>query len=469
MTNHYDLIIIGAGSGGLTAARFAARLGARVALVEKERVGGDCTWTGCVPSKALLKTAKVAHQARTAAQYGISTGPPRTDLRQVRAYIHQTIAEVYQQETPAVLTAEGIEMVFGTARFGDAHTVRVGQRTLTAKKFIIATGAHPFIPPIPGLADVPYLTYLHIFDNATLPDRFLIIGAGPTGVEIAQAYQRLGSQVTLIDVGLLPREEPEVAETLGQVFRREDIRFVEGLVTAAKQVGNEIILTVGDEDIRGDQLLVAVGRAPSVSSLDLEKAGVDYSPKGIPVNPYLQTNVKPIYAAGDVVEGNYQFTHVAGWQAFQAAYNALLPLKKKGFSEVVPRTTFTDPEVAHVGLTEAEAHEKFNGQVRVTQWNLDQVDRAVTENDCDGFIKVVHRKNGQILGATIVAERAGETITEFALALQRGLKLIDLANVIHAYPTYSIANMQLAGEAAVDGILNSWQGPLLRLISRLTR
>lgn len=469
MTNHYDLIIIGAGSGGLTAARFAAQLGAKVALIEKERVGGDCTWTGCVPSKALLKAAKVAHQTRTAAQYGILTHPPQTDLNQVRAYIHQTIAEVYQHETPKMLTAEGIEVVAGTARFVDAHTVRVGQRTLTAKKFIIATGAHPVIPPIPGLADVPYLTYLQIFDNVALPDRFLIIGAGPIGAEIAQAYQRLGSQVTLIDVGLLPREEPEVAEALGKVFQGEGIRFVEGLVTEVKQVGNEITLIVDREKIRGDQLLVAVGRAPNVSSLDLMKAGVDHSPKGIPVDQYLHTSVKHIYAAGDVVEGNHQFTHVAGWQAFQAAYNALLPLKKKGFSEIVPWSTFTDPEVAHVGLTEADAREKFNGQVRVTQWRLDRVDRAVTENDCDGFIKVVHRKNGKILGATIVAERAGETITEFALALQRGLKLIDLANVIHAYPTYSIANMQLAGEATIDGILNSWQGPLLRLVSRLTR
>jgi len=196
---------------------------------------------------------------------------------------------------------------------------------------------------------------------------------------------------------------------------------------------------------------------------------VNHSPKGLPVDEYLRTNVKHIYAAGDVIEGNHQFTHVAGWQAFQAAYNALLPLKKKGFSEIVPRTTFTDPEVAHVGLTEAKARQKFNDDVRVTQWNLARVDRAVTENDCDGFIKVVHRKNGTILGATIVAERAGETITEFALALQHGLKLIDLANVIHAYPTYSIATMQLAAEATINGILDGPLGTALRLVSRLTR
>ncbi len=464
----YDLIVIGAGSGGLTAAHFAEQIGAKVALIEKDRIGGDCTWTGCVPSKALLKAAKIAHETRTAAQYGICAGPPQVDMARVRDYIRQAIDGVYQYETPEYLTAEGITVVQGTAQFTDANTIQVGDRTLTTKKFLIATGAHPFIPPIPGLGQVNYQTYLQIFDNDHLPESFIIIGAGPIGSEIAQAYQRLGSQVTLIDVGLLPREEPEVAEVMERIFAEEGIQFVKGLVSQACQAEQEIILTVEDQEIRGDMLLVAVGRAANVTSLALEKAGVEYGKKGIPVDQYLRTNVSHIYAAGDCVAGNYQFTHVAGWQAVQAARNALIPLNDKGFQDVVPWTTFTDPEVAHVGLAEADARKQYGDIIVVSHWPIDRIDRAVAENDRAGFIKVVHKPNGQVLGATIVAERAGEMITEFAIAIKRKIKLLDLANIIHAYPTYSIGNMQLAGDAAVRGLLNSTYGKTIQRVAKLT-
>ncbi len=467
MTNTYDLIIIGAGSGGVTAAEFAVRLGIKVALVEKNNIGGDCTWTGCVPSKALLKVAKVAHTAQTACNYGICNGdtPPHVDMFKVRDYVHQAIANVYQHETPEKLAAEGIEVIQGAARFIDAHTLKVGERTLQAKKFIIATGAHPFIPPISGIKDVSYLTYLQIFDNVHLPKRLLVIGAGPIGSELAQAYQRLGSQVVLIDVGLLPREEPEVAQTMGKVFAREGLQFVQGLVSTAQQEDGEIILTVNGQECRGDMLLVAVGRAPVVEGLNLDKAGVAYSRQGIPVDKYLRTNVKHIYAVGDCVEGNYQFTHLAGWQGFQAVRNALLPLNDKGFRKVMAWTTFTDPEVAHTGLTEAEAREKSGDDVRVVFWSLNRVDRAVTDNDQEGFIKVVYKKNGKLLGATIVAERAGELITEFTLALERGLKLMDLAQTMHVYPTYSMGTMRLAAQASTDQVMGSFTGTVLRKLA----
>ena len=464
----YDLIVIGAGSGGLTAAEFAVRFGARVALIEKAKIGGDCTWTGCVPSKALLKAARMAHEMRAVQQYGLCGGqPPRVDMVGVRAYIQQAIEEVYRYETPEHLSREGIEVVLGTARFVDAHTVQVGERTLTAKKLLITTGAYPFIPPIPGLDQVAYLTNLQLFENDHLPERFIIIGAGPIGSEIAQAYQRLGSQVTLIDVGLLPREEPEVAEVMGQVFAAEGINFVEGLVSATRQEGTEIILTVSDQEIRGDMLLVAVGRAPNVHSLDLDKAGVSHSTKGIPVDNYLRTNVKHIYAAGDCVAGNYQFTHVAGWQAVQAVRNALIPLNEKGVTDIVPWTTFTEPEVAHVGLTESQAREQFGDKIVVSRKPLARVDRAISDNYRTGFIKVVHQKNGRILGATIIAERAGEMITEYALAMKHKLKLLDLANTLHAYPTYSIGTQQLAGDAALQGILESTYGRVVTRVARL--
>jgi pyruvate/2-oxoglutarate dehydrogenase complex dihydrolipoamide dehydrogenase (E3) component len=380
--------------------------------------------------------------------------------------VQQAIEAVYQYETPQQLAAKGMDVVMGAAHFLDPHVIQVGERTLVAKNFIIATGAQPFIPPIPGLSEVPYVTYRQIFDNEQLPRRLLVMGAGPVGVEIAQAYRRLGAQVTLIGSSLLPREEPEVAEVIGRVFAGEGIQFIKGRVTAARREEAEIILAVKEQEFRGDMLLLAAGRTPHVAGLALERAGVTYSLKGIPVDSKLRTNVKHIYAAGDCVQDNDQFTHLAGWQAFQAARNALLPGSSRGFSNVVPWTTFTDPEVAHAGLTEAQARDKFGEAVAVTRWNLDRVDRAVCENDRAGFIKVVHNKDGALLGATIVAERAGEAITEFVLALQRGLKLSDLAGAIHVYPTYATAVQQLAAKVATDNFLNSLLGRLAQVLIR---
>jgi len=464
MTDRYDLVIIGAGSGGLTAAGFAARLGAKVALVEKERIGGDCTWTGCVPSKALLKAAKVAHQVRTANDYGVCVEQPVVDMAKVRAYVRQAIEDIYRHETPDRLAEQGIEVVKGTARFLNAHTLQVGERTLSAKKFIIATGSRPFIPPVPGLSAVPYLTYEQIFENDHLPECLIVMGAGPIGVEIAQAYRRLGAQVALIDVGLLPREEPQVAQVMSRVFAREGLQFVEGLATAVRQEGAEIVVNVEEQEFRGEMLLVAVGRAPNVAGLNLEQAGVNYSPKGIPVDNKLRTNLRHIYAVGDCLLDNHQFTHLAAWQGFQAARNALLPGSSQGFSQIVPWTTFTEPEVAHVGLTEAQARAKYGDTVRVVLREIDRVDRAVCENDRDGFIKVVYKKDGRLLGATIVAERAGEAITEFALALRHGLKLADLAATIHVYPTYSSGVQQLAAQIVTDNFLDSWLGRVVQAL-----
>ncbi len=461
MSDSYDLVIVGSGSAGLTAARFAAQLGVRVALVEKNRVGGDCTWTGCVPSKALLKVAKVVHEVRSAAQYGIYTSRPTVDMRQVREYVRRAIAAIYQHEAPEQLAQQGIDVVFGAARFLDAHTIQAGERTLSARKSIIATGAHPHIPGIPGLGDTPFLTYMQIFDNDELPERLIVIGAGPIGAEMAQAYQRLGSQVTLVDAGLLPRDEPEVAEVVGRVFAREGIEFVQGLVTTVRESKDEIVVNVQDQGYRGDMLLMAVGRAPAVGGLELEKAGVGYSSKGIEVDDRLRTNVKHIFAAGDCL-GGYQFTHLAGWQGFMAARNALLPGSDSGFTEWVPWTTFTDPEVAHAGLTESQAREKYGAAVRVTTWDMDCTDRAVVDNDRDGFVKLIHKRNGKLLGATIVAARAGEAITEFVLALNQGLKVRDLAMAIHVYPTYSSAAMQVAADVAIGDLLTGVSGKLVR-------
>ena len=466
MTDAYDLIVIGAGSGGLTAARFAATLGARVALVEKHRIGGDCTWTGCVPSKALLKAAKVAHEVRSASHFGIHASLPAVDMGRVRAYIQEAIARVYAFETPEVLERESIEVVMGEARFVAPRTIRVGERILTGKNFLLTTGAHPVVPELPGLAETPYLTYETLFDNDHLPESMIVLGAGPIGLEMTQAYQRLGARVTVIGDELLPKDEPEARAVLRRVLEREGVRFVSGRASRVSFPAGIFAVQVGEQSVEGDALLIAVGRAPNVGELGLEKAGVTYGPHGIPVNEHLQTNVKHIYAAGDCV-GGYQFTHFAGWQAFQAARNALVLGSTRGFSEVVPWCTFTDPEVAHVGLTEAEAREKHGDAVKVLYRDAAQNDRAVCENDMDGFIKIVHLSDGHILGATIVAARAGEMITEFALAIQHRLKLSDLAATIHAYPTYSSAIQLLASEEAIRGVFAGIGGKLIKTLSGL--
>lgn len=464
----YDLVIIGAGSGGLTAAGFAARLGAKVALVEKNRIGGDCTWTGCIPSKALLKAAKVAHEVRTASRFGISSNVSAVEMTSVRAYVQQAIQQVYQFESPEELRKQGIEVIQGTGRFVDAKTVAVGEQLVRAKTFLLTTGARPRVPPIAGLNEVPFLTYEQIFENDHLPRSMIVVGGGPIGIEMTQAYQRLGAQVTVLADRLLPKDEPEAREVMQRVLEREGVRFVWGRAKCARKEGDEIIVATEGDEIRGDLLLVASGRRPTVAGLDLEKAGVNYSEKGIPVDNQLRTNVKHIYAAGDVT-GGYQFTHFAGWQAFQAVRNALLPGSASGLTDLVPWVTFTDPEVAHVGLTEEHARTKFGENVRVCRWEMSRTDRAICEDDRDGFIKVIAKKNGELLGATVVAGRAGEAITEFILAIKQNMKFSDLAGAIHPYPTYSTAVQQLAAERAIEGALAGASGKIIRGLSKVIR
>jgi pyruvate/2-oxoglutarate dehydrogenase complex dihydrolipoamide dehydrogenase (E3) component len=469
MAEHrYDLVIIGAGSGGLIAASFAAKLGARVALVEKSRIGGDCTWTGCVPSKALLKAAKVAHEVRTACHYGITSGPPKTDMAKVRDYVFAAIQQVYQLESPETLQQKGIEVLPGSARFINRRSIEVAGRVVHSKKFLITTGARAVLPSIAGLNEVPFVTYEKVFENDWLPEKLIIIGGGPIGSELAQAYRRLGSQVTIVADRLLPKEDQDVRELIGRVFEDEGIHLLKG---RAKSVHNDragIVVSTDGSEVRGDLLLVASGRKPTVEGLGLHEAGVTYSEKGIPVDEHLRTTVKNIYAAGDVV-GGQQFTHFAGWQAFQAVRNALLPASSSGFTDLVPRVTFTDPEVAQVGPTEEQARSKYGNNIKICYTKMSQVDRAVCENDQLGFIKVIARRNGTILGATIVAARAGETLSELIVAIKQNMKVSDLAGAIHAYPTYSTGVQQLAADMAIEELLSGTSGRIVRGLSKIVR
>jgi pyruvate/2-oxoglutarate dehydrogenase complex dihydrolipoamide dehydrogenase (E3) component len=469
MNKTYDLAVIGGGSAGLTAVSFAVQLGARVALIEKNRIGGDCTWSGCVPSKTLLKVAKVAHQMRTAESYGLKPVEPKVDLTSVMGHVRSVIDTIYQHESPKVLRAQGIEVFLDPARFLDAHTLAVGSEKITAHNILLATGAYPFIPPISGLNSVGYLTYESIWGLEVLPEHLLVLGGGPIGCEMAQAFRRLGAQVTLVEGEnrLLPREEMQVSQLLGEVFAGEGIEL--RLDAKAERVWDDekgIHIAAGGTELLGDALLVAIGRRPSVDGLDLEKADVIYSAKGIQVNEHLRTSQKHIYAAGDCI-GSYQFTHYAGWQAFMAVRNALLPGASRGVAENVPWATFTDPEIAHVGLTEPQARDKFGDTVMTCDWPMERVDRALTEGDASGFIKLVHKQDGTLLGVTIAAGRAGEMIHEWIVALEHGLKVGDLANVIHIYPTYSTASMQAAAEIRVTQWLSSRSGRVIRGLARL--
>jgi pyruvate/2-oxoglutarate dehydrogenase complex dihydrolipoamide dehydrogenase (E3) component len=387
------------------------------------------------------------------------------------AHVRSVIDDVYQYESPEVLKGDGIDVFIGESRFLDAHTLVVGDVELRAERILLATGGHPLVPPIPGLDDVDYLTYEQLWDLEQIPDRMIVLGGGPVGCEMAQAFGRLGAQVTVVEGGprLLPRDEPDASSVIADVFRRERIDlYLDSKAERVWQDTDGTHLVAGGHELICDALLIAVGRRPNVDGLDLERAGVDYDSGGVKVDEHLRTSQKHIYAAGDCT-GGFQFTHYAGWQAFNAVRNAMLPGAAKGVTDLVPWTTFTDPEVAHIGLHEQQARELHGDNVAVCDWPLSRVDRARTESDTTGFVKIVHKKDGSVLGATIVAARAGEMIHEWAIALAHGLKVGDIAEVIHVYPTYSMASMQAAVDVRVSRLLSGTSGRLIRSLAHLIR
>jgi len=396
---------------------------------------------------------------------------PSVDLKAVMAHVRSVVDDVAKEETPEVLRAEGIDVFQGAARFVNAHTLAVGDDTLVARHVLICTGAHPYIPSVSGLNSVPYLTYETVWNLQVLPRHLLVVGAGPIGCEMAQAFRRLGSNVTLLasrDL-LLPRDDPAASRVLGQVYADEGINVrYRSRAGRVWQDGQGIHVSTGSAEYVGDTLLLATGRRPNVEALDLEAAGVAYSKKGIQVDDRLRTSQRHIYAAGDCT-GGLQFTHYAGWQAFVAVRNALLPGTSRGLSEHVPWTTFTDPEVAHVGLTEAQAREQFGDEMQTCEWPMEKVDRARAEGDTAGYLKLVHKKDGTVLGATIVAGRAGEMISEWIVALERGLKVGDVGGAIHVYPTYSTVSTQAASAVLVQRWLGGTSGKIVRGVTHLIR
>lgn len=468
MPTRYDLAIIGAGSAGLTAARFAARLGRRVALIEANQIGGDCTWTGCVPSKALLHAARVAHTVRNGHGYGVSAGDPAIDFPAVMARVRDVIARIYAAESPDALRAEGIDVIEARAEFVDARTLSAGGNAVTARRFLVCTGASPFVPPIPGLSDAPYLTYENFWQLESLPPRLIVVGGGPIGCELAQACQRLGSRVTLVEAldRILPNDETEAAQLVADSLMRDGVDLRLGApVESATHSGGTFTVTSGGSEIRGDALLVAVGRRANVAALGLDAAGVTRSSAGITVDDYLRTSAKNIYAAGDCI-GGFQFTHYAGYQGAMAVRNMLLPGRSRARPQHPPWATFTDPEVAHAGYTEAQANDRFGSGVRVSTLPMPSIDRAVTDDALDGFIRVVHRDNGRVLGATVVGQHAAEVLQAWSIAGESGLKMGSLAQVMQAYPSLATGNQQLAWEAYLGGLTNGFAGRILKWLAR---
>ena len=470
MKKDYDLLIIGGGSAGLTAARFARQLDLSVALVEKDRLGGDCTWSGCVPSKTLLRAAKHTQTIRDAARFGISCSQPVVDFKSVMGRVGSVVQEIFESESPDTLEAEGIDVIQAPAHFIDRQTVTVDGKEISARRFLICTGARPATPPIEGLSDVDFLTYETVWDLEELPPRLAVIGGSPIGCELAQAFCRLGSSVTLVEGAgrIMLQDEPEAANVVAQRLAEDgvDLRIGAAVERVGKSPNGVRLLLGGGSQVETDAVLVAVGRRPQVDGLGLDEAKVAHDRGGIEVNKNLRTSQKNIFAAGDCT-GGYQFTHYAGYQGFMAVRNAFLPFNKRSVLERVPWATFTDPEVAHVGLSESQAKERHGGKVRAATWPMDQTDRWLTEGDSPGFLKVVYLANGKLLGVTVVASRAGEMVQEWALALDQGLKLSHMAESIHIYPTYALASQQLASKLRVDQLLSGAMGKFVRKYARM--
>jgi pyruvate/2-oxoglutarate dehydrogenase complex dihydrolipoamide dehydrogenase (E3) component len=465
----YDLVIIGAGAGGLIAARFAAQLGARVLLVERDRIGGDCTWTGCVPSKSLIRAARAAHEIRTGHRFGVDGGACTVNMAAVRDYVQRKVQEIYEPTSPDALAREGIDVALGPAAFESPRTVRIGERVVVGRNYLVCTGATPVIPDIPGLDETPHRTYHNIFELSALPASLVVIGGGPLGMELTQAFQRLGSQVTIVASRLLPHDDPDAESALRRVFEREGVRWLRGRAIQVRPERNGAAVSSDDgAEARGEAVLVAAGRRPNVEGLALDRAGVTHSARGIPVDDRLRTNVPHIFAAGDVL-GAEQFSHVAGWQAFEATRNALLPGSASGRPNPMAWVTFTDPEVAQVGLSETDARKRFGDAVAVTRWEIARVDRAKCDDDEDGFIKLVSDRRGVLVGATIVASRAGEMSGELSLAIAKGLSVGDVATAVHAYPTYTTALQQMASQAATARWTSSAAGRAVARLMGFTR
>jgi len=463
-----DLCVIGAGAGGLAVAAGAVQMGASVVLVERGEMGGDCLNVGCVPSKSLLAAAKLAHEARRGAELGVVYAPPQIDFAAVGQSVERVIARLAPNDSIERFEELGVTVLRAEAKFVAPNRVRAGEHEIAARRFVIATGSSPIVPPIPGLDDIRYFTNETIFTNRTLPQHLIIIGGSAVGIELAQAHRRLGAAVTVIDAGpLLPRDDPELVALLTARLAEEGIALHPSSLVAAIEPhgeGLEIRLENGAR-ISGSHLLAATGRRPNVGGLDLAAAGIDATARGITVDRRLRTTNRRVFAIGDAA-GGPQFTHVALYHAGIVIRNALFRLPARVDYRSLPRVTYTDPELAQAGMSEANARNAHGGGIRVLRWNFADNDRAQTERDPVGRVKIVTKANGRILGAAILGAGAGDQIAAWALAISQRLKIGAMANLIVPYPTRGEAGKRAAGSFFTPTLFAPRTRRLVRLLAR---
>ena len=446
-----DICVIGAGSAGLTVAAGAAQLGAGTVLIEAGAMGGDCLNYGCVPSKALLAAAKAAIQHRHAEGFGVDFAPPRIDLPRVQAHIKETIAAIAPHDSVERFEGLGVTVLRSHAKFIDERTIEAGDARIAARRFVLATGSSAFVPPITGIDQVPYLTNETVFDHVAEIRDLIVLGGGPIGVELAQAFARLGARVQLVEMArLLPRDDSQAVELVRASLLRDGVALHEGSTAAeAQHAGDRIRLAIrnakGDMQwLEGGHLIVAVGRKPRVEGMGLDQAGIAATAKGIQVDSGLRTTNRRVYAIGDCT-GGPAFTHVAGHQAGLVIRSALFRLPVRFDTRALPWVTYTDPELAQIGLTE-EAARKEHTDVVVTHQPVDDNDRARTERHEEGFLKIVSDRRGRVLGVTIVGPEAGELLAPWCLMMARHLKLSALAGLMLPYPTLSELGKRAAGQ-----------------------
>ena len=465
-----DLCIIGGGSGGLSVAAAASQMGANTVLIEKGKMGGDCLNYGCVPSKSLIAAGRAADGIRHAERFGIEARNPVADFARVRGHVRDVIDSIAPVDSVERFRALGVNVIHAAGRFVSPREVDADGTRIAARRFVIATGSSPMTPPIPGLDAVPYWTNETVFDNGDKPGHLVVIGGGPIGLELAQAFRNLGCGVSVVEMfDPLAREDPELASIVVSALRRSGIAIHDrSKVISAARDGEGIAIGIERDgrsrNVGGTHLIVAAGRKPNISELGLDEAGIRYSPRGIEVGAGLRTANRRVYAIGDVA-GGPQFTHVANYHAGIVIRNALFRLPAKVDYTSIPRAVYTDPELAHVGLDEEEARRRED--IRVLRWPVAENDRAHTERRHDGLVKAITTRRGRVLGASIVAERAGDLIQPWVLAISQGLKIGALAGMTVAYPTLSEMNKRAAGSYYTPALFSGRTRRLVRFLMRL--
>ncbi len=468
-----DICVIGGGSGGLSVAAGAVQMGVKVVLIEAGEMGGDCLNYGCVPSKALLAAGKHAYMFGHSEAFGIAAAVPQVDFKKVHDHVHDVIATIAPIDSQERFEGLGVTVIREMAHFKDAKTVIAGDTEITAKRIVVATGSSPMEPPIPGLEDVPFFTNETIFKNETLPEHLIVIGGGPIGMEMSQAHRRLGAKVTTLEGGVaLGKDDPELTAIVKKRLTDEGIDLRENaMVQRIEKTDAAGIRVVFEKDgqeqsVEGSHLLLAVGRKPNVDTLELEKAGIEYSKRGIKTDDRLRTTNKRVFAIGDVA-GGLQFTHVAGYHAGIVIRNALFKLPAKADHSAVPWVTYTDPEMAHVGLTEAQAHDQHGDAVKVLCWSFEENDRAQAERRTEGMIKVMTGKKGIVLGASIAGAGAGDLLAPWILAVGQKQKIGIMAQFIAPYPTMTEVSKRAAGAYYTDTLYSPKVRFVVRLLMRL--